>query len=92
VTDTIVEEPEQFLPDCPNVCAKYDITRGTLYRWDHDPNLNFPPKVMIRGRGHRSRRMLDDFDQRLVREAIARKSEKLQARQERRGHKKARGK
>ena len=83
---------EGIVPDCPNVCERYHCTRQTLHRWDNDPNLNFPPKIMIRGRGHRSCRMLDEFDQRLLREAIARKSEKLQARQAKREAKEEAGK
>lgn len=34
----------------------------TLWRWDRDPNLNFPKAIRIRGRKYRDQAELDAFD------------------------------
>jgi hypothetical protein len=47
--------PDDLVPD-PAVCREFDITLMTLWRWDHDPELNFPLPVKIRQRKFRSRR------------------------------------
>jgi predicted DNA-binding transcriptional regulator AlpA len=43
---------EDWLPD-PKVCERYKISSMTLWRWDHDPELNFPKAIRIRGRKFR---------------------------------------
>jgi hypothetical protein len=43
----------------------------TLWRWDHDPELDFPPAMKIRTKNYRSRRLLEKFKQRLITMAIA---------------------
>jgi hypothetical protein len=35
----------------------------TLWRWDHDPDLNFPKPIRIRSRKYRDERELDAFDE-----------------------------
>lgn len=64
------EVDDQLVPD-PQVCREFSISAMTLYRWDHDRALNFPPPVRIRTRKFRSRRRLDEFKARLLRAAIA---------------------
>lgn len=51
-----------------------NISTMTLWRWDNDPALGFPPPVMIRKRKFRSRRLLEEFKQRMVETAIAARS------------------
>jgi hypothetical protein len=70
--DTAVAH-DVLVPD-PQVCAEFGIVAMTLYRWDHDAKLNFPPATKIRNRNYRSRRELEEFKQRLLREAIAARS------------------
>ena len=42
----------------------------TLWRWDHDESLGFPPKIKIRTRNYRSRQALNQFRERMVRQAL----------------------
>jgi hypothetical protein len=60
---------DDLVPD-PQVRREFHITPMTLWRWDHDPELNFPPPVRIRKRKFRSRSGLDNFKQRLLQEAV----------------------
>jgi len=54
---------KKLLPD-PKVCERYDVTPMTIWRWDRDPDLNFPKPIRIRNRKYRDERELDDFDER----------------------------
>jgi hypothetical protein len=73
----MLDEPEEknddigeLVPD-PQVCREFGVTSMTLWRWDEDPALNFPPPIRIRKRKFRSRRALDEFKHRMMRDAIA---------------------
>lgn len=66
------EEVGELVPD-PQVCREFHITSMTLWRWDHDPGLKFPPPIRIRGRKFRHRSALEVFKRQLVRNAIARR-------------------
>ena len=61
---------DELVPD-PQVCKEFGITAMTLWRWDHDPELDFPPPVKIRKKNYRSRHLLEQFKQRMVTNAIA---------------------
>jgi hypothetical protein len=61
---------EELVPD-PAVWREFGVTSMTGYRWSRDPKLNFPPAIKINGRNFRSRRSLEDFKARLLREAIS---------------------
>ena len=52
---------QQLISD-RKVMERYDVTAMTLWRWDKDPNLNFPKPIRIRGRKYRSAEELDAFD------------------------------
>lgn len=60
---------DELVPD-PEVLREFHITAMTLWRWDRDPGLNFPPPIRIRKRKFRSRSGLDNFKQRLLQEAV----------------------
>ena len=46
------------------VCSRYGgISDMTLWRWLRDPDLNFPPPLLIQGRRYFSEASLDDFDE-----------------------------
>jgi hypothetical protein len=62
------EEVGELVPD-PQVCREFQITSMTLWRWDHDPELKFPPPVRIRKRKFRHRGALEDFKRQLLRNA-----------------------
>ena len=53
---------KKLLPD-PKVCERYNVTPMTLWRWDHDPDLNFPKPIRIRSRKYRDERELEAFDE-----------------------------
>jgi hypothetical protein len=60
---------DELVPD-PQVCREFSITSMTLWRWSNDPCLGFPPAVKIRTRCFRSRRQLEQFKARVMRDAI----------------------
>jgi hypothetical protein len=60
------DEPDQLVPD-PQVCREFGVTAMTLWRWDHDLDLKFPPSVKIRGKKYRSRRELECFKREMPR-------------------------
>lgn len=39
----------RYLPD-PDVCKRYSISAMTLWRWDHDPEQNFPKPIRFGSR------------------------------------------
>jgi predicted DNA-binding transcriptional regulator AlpA len=45
------------------VRERYGVSSMTLYRWDRDPDLNFPKAKRIRGRKYRDAAELDAFDE-----------------------------
>ena len=56
-------QQKRLVPD-PKVWAdRYDVSPMTGWRWDHDPNLNFPRPIIIRGRKYRYEHELDAFDE-----------------------------
>jgi predicted DNA-binding transcriptional regulator AlpA len=61
---------DELVPD-PQVCKEFGITSMTLWRWDRDDELDFPPPVKIRKKNYRSRQLLEKFKQRMVNNAIA---------------------
>jgi hypothetical protein len=68
-----MEKPDydELVPD-PTVQKEFDVCAMTLWRWDNDPTLGFPPPIKIRNRKYRSRRKLEKFKERLLRDAMAR--------------------
>jgi hypothetical protein len=59
-----------LVPDC-EVLKEFDITPMTLWRWDRDPKLDFPPAIYIRKRKFRERKKLEEFKKRMIRLATA---------------------
>jgi predicted DNA-binding transcriptional regulator AlpA len=74
LTDAPSQENDNFVPD-PQVWREFGVTSMTLWRWDHDPEMNFPPPIKIGRRNYRSRRQLEEFKQRLMRKALACRAE-----------------
>jgi predicted DNA-binding transcriptional regulator AlpA len=48
----------RFLPD-PQVQKRYGVSAMTLYQWDRDPKLDFPPPLRINGRKFRDLEQLE---------------------------------
>jgi hypothetical protein len=67
------EPPDQLVSD-PQVCRELGITPMSLWRWSHDAALDFPAKIQIRNRNFRSRRALEGFKARMLRQALAERS------------------
>jgi predicted DNA-binding transcriptional regulator AlpA len=65
------ETPDEFVPD-PQVWREFGVTAMTGHRWTSNPALDFPPKIKIGDRNFRSRRQLEAFKQRMVRQAMKR--------------------
>jgi hypothetical protein len=54
----------------PQVEREFGVTAMTLWRWDQNKSLGFPPAIRINGRTYRSRQMLEAFKQRLLAQAL----------------------
>jgi predicted DNA-binding transcriptional regulator AlpA len=65
----MTDDNDTLVPDA-KVMAELSISTMTLWRWERDPALNFPPKVQIRNRNYRSRKALEAFKRRLLSEAL----------------------
>jgi hypothetical protein len=63
------DAPDELVPD-PKIAKEFSVTLMTLWRWDRDPTLQFPPPIKIRNRNFRSRAALEEFKARLLRRAI----------------------
>lgn len=66
---------DELVPD-PQVQKEFGISAMTLWRWDHDSALHFPPAIKIKTRKYRFRLALDAFKAELLRKAIAERNKK----------------
>ena len=64
----IPADHDELVPD-PQVGRELGITSMTLWRWDHDPDLEFPPAIKIRNRNFRSRNLLEAWKAKMLRRA-----------------------
>ena len=55
--------PKRLIPDSKVWKDRYGVSPMTGWRWDHDPTLNFPRPIVIRGRKYRDEAELDAFDE-----------------------------
>jgi hypothetical protein len=77
-TTTTDKQHDVLVSDAVAAAELGGVTRMTIFRWDHDPTmtqLGFPPRVMLNGRGYRSRQQLEKFKANLMRKAIAARDE-----------------
>jgi len=65
-------EPDRLVPD-PEVAREFSVSLMSLWRWDRDPHMGFPARIVIGRRNYRSRRKLEQFKRRLAQEALARR-------------------
>jgi hypothetical protein len=68
-SDKAPDDVDVLVPD-PVVQREFDIDAMTLYRWTNDPALGFPTKIKIRNRNFRSRKQLEAFKARMLRQAL----------------------
>jgi len=57
------DKSKRLIPDS-EVCRRYGVVPYTLWRWDHDPQSDFPRAIRINGRKYRVEDELDQFDAR----------------------------
>jgi hypothetical protein len=67
-----------LVPDS-EVLREFGISTMTLWRWDQDLALGFPPPIRIRKRKFRSRNRLNEFKVLLLRNAIERRAQRRTA-------------
>jgi hypothetical protein len=67
--DTPDDSPEELVPD-PQVWREFGVTPMTGHRWTNDPNLGFPQKIKIRERNFCSRKQIEAFKRRMLRQAL----------------------
>ena len=64
---------DYLVPD-KQIMREFSVSAMSIWRWTHDPNMNFPPPIVINNRNYRSRRAIESFKERLLAEAIQKKS------------------
>jgi hypothetical protein len=72
--NTTADEHDAFVPDSVVAVELGGVSRMTIFRWDRNPGmaaLGLPPRIMVNGRGYRSRQQLEKFKQNLMRKATA---------------------
>ncbi len=72
---------DELVPD-PQVWRELATTTMQLWRWDKDPEMaarGWPPPIRIKRRKFRSRKQLEKFKARLLREALSQRRAKLGA-------------
>ena len=62
----MAEKVDQLVPDRKAREELGGISAMSLWRWDRNPGLGFPPAIRLNGRKYRSRAALDEFKQRLI--------------------------
>ena len=68
-SEDVADVTDTFVPD-PQVWKELGISSMTGWRWQRDPNLNFPPRIQIRGRNFRSRKQLERWKAEMLRRSI----------------------
>jgi hypothetical protein len=68
-SEDVADVTDTFVPD-PQVWTELGISSMTGWRWQRDPDLNFPPRIQIRGRNFRSRRQLERWKAEMLRRSI----------------------
>jgi hypothetical protein len=66
-------KPDTLVPD-PQVAREFSVSLMSLWRWDRDPHMGFPTRIVIGRRNYRSRRKVEQFKRRLGQEALARRA------------------
>jgi hypothetical protein len=77
--NTTSDQPDVLVPDSVAAAELGGVSRMSIFRWDRDPDmaeLGFPARVMLNGRGYRSRQQLEKFKQNLMHRALASRGER----------------
>jgi hypothetical protein len=65
----MTEKVDELVPN-RKAQTEFGVTAMTIWRWDRDSKLGFPPAIRINGRTYRSRQQLEAFKQRLLAQAL----------------------
>jgi hypothetical protein len=68
--------PPRWLPD-PLVAKRYQVSPRTLRRWDEDPELSFPPVIIVNTRRYRELAALEEWERRTAANARSAKGKRL---------------
>jgi predicted DNA-binding transcriptional regulator AlpA len=52
---------KKLIPD-PQVCRRYGVSGMTIWRWDRNPELNFPKPIRINRRKYRDEAELESWE------------------------------
>lgn len=66
-TSTALSKHERGLLSGRAVCQRYGVSSMTVYRWQRDPDLNFPRPVDINGRLYWYVDQLEQFERSRIR-------------------------
>jgi hypothetical protein len=72
--NTTADEHDVLVPDSVVAAELGGVSRMTIHRWDRNKamaELGWPPRIMLNGRGHRFRQLVERFKQVLMRKALA---------------------
>ena len=61
---------DTLVPDTV-IQQEFGICGMTLFRWSHDPRLDFPKAIKIRNRNYRRRSELNEFKERMFQRAVS---------------------
>jgi primosomal protein N'' len=70
-------QPPRWIPD-PLVAKRYAVNPRTLRRWDEDPELGFPPVIVINTRRYRELAALEDWERRTAARARTERARRLE--------------
>jgi predicted DNA-binding transcriptional regulator AlpA len=62
---------DHLVPD-PKARKEFGVSAMTIWRWDRDSKLGFPPPIKINGRTYRSRQQLEEWKANLLARALRR--------------------
>jgi hypothetical protein len=68
-SEDVADVIDTFVPD-PKVWRELGISSMTGWRWQRDQEINFPPRIQIRGRNFRSRKQLERWKAEMLRRSI----------------------
>jgi predicted DNA-binding transcriptional regulator AlpA len=79
-SENVADVTDTFVPD-PQVWKELGISSMTGWRWQRDPDLDFPPRIQIRGRNFRSRKQLERWKAEMLRRSIGERGKASAARE-----------
>jgi hypothetical protein len=79
-------KPDELVPN-PLVAKECGVSLMTLWRWDGDSEMAFPPPIYINRRIFRSRKLLEAFKKDMLHKAVEQRKEAIEQRKARKERK-----